>query len=217
MRSAISTLPEWRTIYSMLESEAERCLTLQDLGHGKKYPNFWKAPAFVENLRNAAKGFPFSSPAHKKAGAKALAAAENVLAERRLIANPSKRLKLQGAIIRAFGAEFMPDSLVGDWSKRWCRYFPTKRQLIRGINWSEVQNVAKKFPPAFRHAIWRTLSGAWITSFRMHDREAKQCIFQCQGQPDSFVHYWCCPRMWAIVRAALHDAAIPDCPIHRLG
>eukprot|EP00959_Pyramimonas_sp_CCMP1952_P297841 6230635-Pyramimonas_sp.AAC.1 len=77
MRSAISTLPEWRTIYRMLESEAERCLSLQEIGRGMKYPRFWKAPAFVENLRNAARGFPLSSPAHKRAGLKALAAAEN--------------------------------------------------------------------------------------------------------------------------------------------
>eukprot|EP00959_Pyramimonas_sp_CCMP1952_P323545 6770774-Pyramimonas_sp.AAC.1 len=57
MRSAMTRLPEWRPLLQMLEREAGRCLSLQDLGLKKRYPSFWKAPAFAEQLSIAANGF----------------------------------------------------------------------------------------------------------------------------------------------------------------
>ena len=37
----------------------------------------------------------------------------------------------------------------------------------------------------------------WITSFRMHEPELKDCLLGCSGEPDSLQHYLVCPHLFA--------------------
>ena len=106
IRAAHSTFLEWRPLLRMLEAEAQQSLSLPDLAAHHRYPRLWKSRAFVEDLADAASGFS-DHREYKQAGAKAVAAVKDRLAVCRSLPRVPKRLKIQGAALRAcFGLSF---------------------------------------------------------------------------------------------------------------
>merc|ERR1739848_304557 len=47
--------------------------------------------------------------------------------------------------------------------------------------------------------LWKTWTGSWTTSFRMHEQNKLTCSLGCRDSDDSLLHYLHCPVLWQIV------------------
>ena len=114
-----------------------------------------------------------------------------------------------------FQRELFPYSLSEVFSERWARWFPGAAEVLDHVNWEEVRELLIKLRGPLTNAIWKTLTGSWITTMRFHDNIPLQCCLGCEA-PDSFVHYWCCPKFIFLLQAVL-DSDVHYCPICRSG
>ena len=46
----------------------------------------------------------------------------------------------------------------------------------------------------------KTFPNAWVTSYRLHEDTLLNCLFGCQGQPDSLEHYLQCSHLSSLMR-----------------
>jgi len=69
--------------------------------------------------------------------------------------------------------------------------------------YEEVVKVLPLVGPHVQMCIWKSWTGAWTTSHRMHEAERLDCLFGCRSCTDTFTHYLFCPVLWHTVGEAL--------------
>ena len=72
-------------------------------------------------------------------------------------------------------------------------------------NWFNVgfKEVLHQLPLFLRMCWFKTISGAWCTSVRLHSIMDRPCIFGCIDSKDELVHYLICPVLWQFARETL--------------
>ncbi len=51
--------------------------------------------------------------------------------------------------------------------------------------------------------LWKTLAGAWTTSWRMHESHKFGCLFGCKEEHDDIRHYLVCAPLWHLTGEVL--------------
>ena len=61
-------------------------------------------------------------------------------------------------------------------------------------------DTAKALRGSDRLKLIKCWSNGWVTSYRMHEENLRNCLVGCPSQPDSLGHYLQCPHMFAFMR-----------------
>ena len=90
-------------------------------------------------------------------------------------------------------------------AKRWNEVFDPSAK----ITVSELDSLIHKLhgmTPRMAGGIFKTLIGAWTTSFRMHKQINSSCCFGC-NENDEVCHYLQCPRLFDTIKNVTSNPA----------
>ena len=110
-------------------------------------------------------------------------------------ADPPRRAKYQRAFVSALTSSTFSSPFTVTLAKRissWGLQVPQAPGEL-SKRWDSLASELKTVRPSWRWATFKTLSGGWTTTARMHVLAPRKCVFGCTHAPDSFPHYLSCP------------------------
>ncbi len=122
------------------------------------------------------------------------------------VASPAKSVSLQSAVYGVFRTM--------DVSRDFHRELTQKvvttvgdtlaRTLRVNSRWGvHLINVLEDCRPHIKMCVWKTLMGAWTTSWPMHEFHKHGCLFGCRGEVDDIRHYIVCAPLWYLTGEVL--------------
>ncbi len=68
---------------------------------------------------------------------------------------------------------------------------------------SQLSSILEECKPHMKMCLWKTLAGAWTTSWRMHESHKFGCLFGCKEEHDDIRHYIVCAPLWHLTGEVL--------------
>lgn len=76
----------------------------------------------------------------------------------------------------------------------------------------EFTHAAKKVGSTITMCVLKTWANSWVTSYRFHEDVLLDCIFGCDNEQDTLVHYLNCTPLWYMISSASRAPACEwDC------
>jgi hypothetical protein len=212
-RAAQVTVSGWRIQLDCLDRTFRELMPFAHWSSNVLAPPCWDSPPFVSNLAAALAGSSFQSLflAPSRALPALLSSWKSPAS-----AGPAARLPVQQIALRAFTSHIVKNT----WIDLICRRIKTldpKGAFSPASNCVDNIHECLKKCSKFVAMSWvKTISNAWTTTYRMHERQLWSCVFGCAECEDSTSHYLSCPLLLSLVHEISSTPFGPSVA-HRLG